>query len=45
METIPFCGMDSAQNVGGIHPIDSYLTSRKKLSFSLLLVVDFHANF
>ena len=32
------------QNLWGIHPINSFLTSIKKPPFSLLLVVDFHAN-
>ena len=41
MKTIPSCGMDWGQNMSGMHPTDSSLTSRKKLSLTLLLVVDF----
>ena len=44
MKTIPLCSMDCGQTSEGFHPIDSSLKSKEKPSFSLLLVVDFHAN-
>ena len=47
MKTIPWDGLvgyETCLNVGGIHPINSSLTSIKKPSFSHLLVVYFYAN-